>query len=75
MMILELKPELVHQLRQLKPKELNPQIIELVTKNLPTLSFHKLLSNRPYFKDKDSLYRGSLRSDGIHMIRASRLSL
>lgn len=74
-MLIELKPEIVHHLRQLTPKQLNPQVIEIVTTNVPPLSFFELRGNRIYFKDEVDLFRSSLRSDGIHLIRAKKLKL
>lgn len=71
-MFLELKPEVVYKLQQLLPRELKVELKTIVSENLPQLKFKEMRVQRIVFEGDDNLYRASLRSDGLHMIRLRR---
>lgn len=71
-MFVELKPETVHKLQQLLPKALKIELEIILSSQLPQLKFKEMRVQRIMFEAEDKIYRASVRSDGLHMIRVRR---
>lgn len=71
-MFVELKPETVHKLQQLLPKALKVELEIIISSQLPHLKFKEMRVQRIMFEGDEKIYRASVRTDGIHMIRVRR---